>query len=444
MTRNIVFGSLLVIFFLTCFCFPSYSANGDPCCPHQKELRYLLHPPSEAQFAYHVRHEVFFSSSLGKEKNFLLILPPDFDPDSLERYPLLILLHGYNFQRNGSWRSACDPTAARDLLCQAEHEEYHWLLLEDCAPIAAAMMNERSKTYQDLQEDLTRRFQELAMYVGLREEDYEPWQIAASVVEHNLHPKGELDAPFQPIRKMIIVLPDGDNSFYTDEDEGTRLFPPTSDTGPCDAFFPDECLRISRLRRYMKPGALGKYESYILELMEYFRNKSSLKGRILPPPLQGIGGFSMGGFGALKIALRHPELFRSASSQSGLVDIEILTNKIILKTTMPEFLEVYGSLEPLGLPSSSTINEAYRRAHNPLRLIRAGEGKELREKIYFDYGARERFDTIREGNKRLEKALDVTGHMISVQPYNGKAEHNYLFWRSRIGNILEHHSRLLK
>jgi enterochelin esterase-like enzyme len=444
----------IFILLLLLFCYPTcvYSASCDPCCPLNEELRYLLQPPSEAEFTYQVRHEVFFSSSLGKEKNFFLILPPDFDPRSSERYPFLVLLHGYNFQRNSLGRSACDPAVARDLLCQAEHEEYHWLLLEDCAPIAAAMMAVRNKTYQDLQEDLKMRFHELAAHGGLREEDYGPSQIATSLVEHNLwpkghlrHPDGGLDAPWQPIRKMIIVLPDGDNSFYTDEDEGKGLFPPTSNKGSCDAFLPGECLRISRVaRRYMWPGALGKYESYILELMRYLRSTSPLQDRILPPPHQGIGGFSMGGFGALKIALRHPELFRSVSSQSGLVDIEILTNKIVLKTMMPEFLEVFGHLEPLGLPSSSTINEAYRKAHNPVRLISEGKGKGLWERIYFDYGARERFDAILEGNQRLEQCLGVTNRMIPVQTYNGKAEHNYLFWRSRMGNILEHHSRFLR
>jgi enterochelin esterase-like enzyme len=445
MTRSIVVGSLLVISFITCFCFPSYSASSDPCCPLNDELQYLLHPPSEAEFTYQVRHEVFFSSSLGKEKNFFLVLPPDFDPNSSERYPLLILLHGYNFQRNRLGRSVCDPAVARNLLCQAEHEEYHWLLLEDCAPIAAALMDERSKTYRDLRNDLKRRFQELAQHGGLREEDYEPSQIAASLVEHNLHPHGGLDDPWRPIRKLIIVLPDGDNSFYTDEDEGKDLFPPTSDKGPCDAFSPVECLRISRVaRRYMRPGALGKYESYILELMEYLRTQSSIKGTILPSPYTGIGGFSMGGFGALKIALRCPALFSSVSSQSGLVDIEILTNKIVLKTMMPEFLEVFGHLEPLGLPSSSTINEAYRRTHNPVRLISEGRGKELKDKIYFDYGARESFDAILEGNQRLEQCLGVSSRMIPVQTYNGKAEHNYLFWRSRMGNILEHQSNYLR
>ena len=452
MGKQFILGSAWIIFFVAVLCLPAYSAGTDPCCPLNEELRYLLHPPSEARFPYQVRHESFLSSCLGKEKNFFLVLPPDFDPQSSERYPLLILLHGYDFHRNGSGRAVCDPQAALDVLCRGAEEEYHWLLMEEIAPIAAAMMAARNKTYRNLEENLKARFEELAHYGGLGARDYRPADIAASLVEHNLwpkghlrHPQGRLDEPFQPIGKMVIVLPDGDNSFYTDEDEGKRLFPPTSNKGACDAFSQAECLRIRRApRRYMRPGALGRYESYILELMKYLRNKSSLKAKILPPPHTGIGGFSMGGFGALKIALRHPELFRSVSSQSGLVDIELLTNKIVLKTSMPEFLEVFGSLVPLGLPSSSTINEAYRRAHNPVRLIREGNGKGLWDRIYFDYGAGEGLQSIMEGNRRLEEVLGVSGRMISVQPYNGKAGHNYYFWRSRLGNVLEHHSKYLR
>jgi hypothetical protein len=437
----------LILFLVLSFPPLAFSGSTDPCCPLNGELGYLMQPPPKARFRYQVRHESFFSASLNKEKNFFLVLPPDFDPHSSKRYPLLILLHGYNFQRNGSERLECNPVAARDLMCREEHEEYHWLLLEDIAPIAAAMMDGRNKSYRDLQKDLKRRFQELAHYDGLREEDYTPAQIAASLVEHNLWPKGGRDNPFQPIRKMIIMLPDGDNSFYTDEDEGKILFPPTSNKGPCDAFSPEECMRISLLiPRYMKPGALGKYESYMLELMEYLHTASSLKDRILPLPHTGIGGFSMGGFGALQISLRHPELFNSVSSQSGLVDIELelLPDKLVLKLLIPEFLEVFGHLEPLALPGNSTINEAYVRAHNPVRLISEGRGKGLWDKIYFDYGAEELYEVIPEGNRRLERCLGVTSHMIPAQSYNGDAGHHYLFWRSRLGNVLDHHSRMLK
>jgi enterochelin esterase-like enzyme len=410
-----------------------------------KKLQYLLHPPPEAQFRCQVRHESFLSSCLGKEKDFFLVLPPDFGPHTSKRYPLLILLHGYNFHRNGSQEEACNPHPALDRLCQEPEEEYHWLLLEDIAPIAAALMAAQNKTYRGLEEDLKARFEELARYGGLGPRDYKPADIAISLVEHNLQPQGGINDPFHPVSPMIIVLPDGDNSFYTDEDEGKSLFPPTSDKGRCDAFSPGECLRISPLRSYyMKPGALGRYEGYILELIEYLRQKSPLKGKILPPPHTGIGGFSMGGFGALKIALRHPQLFSSVSSQSGLVDIELLTNKLVLKTMMPEFLEVFGHLDPLGLPGSSTLDEAYLKAHNPVRLIREGHGKGLWNRIYFDYGAKEGFAPIREGNKHLEEALGVSSRMIPPQPYNGKAGHNYLFWRSRLGIVLEHHSQWLR
>jgi enterochelin esterase-like enzyme len=434
---------------LSCHSLVANAAGADPCCPITKELQYLLQPPAEVQFRYQVRHASFFSSCLDKEKDFFLILPPGFNPHASERYPLLILLHGYNFHRNGSREAACNSKAALDRSCQEEEEEYHWLLLEDIAPIAAAMMTAQNKTYQGLEDDLKARFGELALYEGLGAEDYKPADIASSLVEYNLlpeghlrHPRRGLDAPFYSICPMIIVLPDGDNSFYTDQDEGKNLFPPTSNKGGCDVFSSGECLRISPLRGYyMKPGALGRYKGYILELMEYLRTKSFLKGKILPPPRTGIGGFSMGGFGALQIALRHPQLFSSVSSQSGLVDIELLTNKIVLKTMMPEFLEVFGHLEPLGLPWSSTVNEAYLKAHNPVRLIREGQGKKLWTRIYFDYGAREGFGPIQEGNGNLENALNVSSRMIPAQPYNGKAGHNYLFWRSRLGNVLEHHSQ---
>jgi enterochelin esterase-like enzyme len=444
MGKQSIIGYAWMLFFVAVLCLPASSIGSDPCCPLTEELRYLLQPSSEVRFPYQVRHEKFFSASLGKEKNFFLVLPPDFDPQSAERYPLLILLHGYDFHRNGGG-TVCDPKSALDILCREAEEEYHWLLWEEIAPIAAAMMAEGNKTYKDLKEDLQARFEELAHYGGLGTRDYSPADIAVSLVEHNLHPFGGIDDPFQPIRTMIILLPDGDNSFYADEDKGKNLFPPTNNKGACDVFSPEECLRIINVpRRYMRPGALGRYESYVIELIDHLRNESSLKGKLLPPPHTGIGGFSMGGFGALQIALRHPILFSSVSSQSGLVDIELLTNKVVLKTTMPEFLEVFGYLAPLALPSRSTINEAYRREHNPVRLIREGRGKELWAKIYFDYGAGERFDVIREGNKRLEQYLDITDRMIPVQPYNGNAEHNYLFWRSRLGNVLDHHSRCLR
>ena len=67
---------------------------------------------------------------------------------------------------------------------------------------------------------------------------------------------------------MIIMLPDGDNGFYTDENEGKRFFPQTKNPKACDDFNSGEGLNYSLFPfLYMKPGALGRYESYFLEFV---------------------------------------------------------------------------------------------------------------------------------------------------------------------------------
>ena len=83
---------------------------------------------------------------------------------------------------------------------------------------------------------------------------------------------------------LIVVMPDGGRSFYTDAVENPR----------------------------------GAYETYIVRDLigsvdRVFRTVPGRAGR-------AIGGFSMGGYGALKLALKHPDLFRAAASHAGAVD----------------------------------------------------------------------------------------------------------------------------
>lgn len=410
-----------------------------PCCSEDPELSYFLSPKSSQKYQYLVRYETFFSNVLGKEKSFFVILPEDFSQDPNARYPILFLLHGYNFHRTGRWWRVHSPEKARRTLCEVREEEYHWLLHEDIAVVAYAMMDSKNRTYGDLEKSLEERFQELSQYGGLSKGDYSPKEIAISIVSHNLSPQRNLKDPFHPIQKMIIVLPDGDNGFYTDENEGERLFPETKNQKACDDFYPGEALNYSLFPFfYMKAGALGKHESYFLELLQYIESQSPYRGRLLRK--RGLGGFSMGGFGAIKLGLKYPHLFQSISSQSGLLDIELLQDKWMLKMILPEFLEVFGRLEPNKLPSSSSFDLKHIQANNPLTLIKKRGINQLPHWLYFDYGSKEGFDGIIEGNKNFEKLLREGSHQIFVQPFNGKSGHNYQFWRSRSGNILQHHS----
>ncbi len=413
------------------------------CCSEGPELSYFLSPKPFQEFQYLVRYETFFSRQLEKEKGFFIILPDDFFRSPSVRYPVLFLLHGYNFSRTGMWWKVHSPEKAKRLLCEVKEEECHWLFHEEIALIAYAMTDSKNRTYRDLEKSLEMRFQELSRYGGIAKEDYDPNEIAQSIVSHNLYPNKDLSDSFHPIQKMVIVLPDGDNGFYTDENEGKRLFPETKNRNGCDDFYPGEALNYSLFPfLYMKPGALGKHESYFLEIVRYLESQSSYKERLLGR--RALGGVSMGGFGAIKLGLKYPNLFQSLSSQSGLLDIGLLQNKWMLKMILPEFLEVFGRLEPGRLPSSSSLELKHIHANNPLTLIEKRGINRLPDWLYFDYGLNEGFDGITEGNKNFERLLRERNHQIPAQPFNGKSGHNYQFWRSRSANMLQHHSDVLQ
>jgi len=410
-----------------------------PCCSDDPEFFYLLFPKPSQRFQYLVRYETFFSTLLNKEKGFFIILPENYFQNPAAKYPVLFLLHGYNFHRTGIWWKVHSPEKAKRLLCEKKEEEYHWLFHEDIAVVAYAMMDSKNRTYRDLEKSLEERFQELSHYEGLSKGDYSPKEIAQSIVSHNLHPQRDLNDPFHPIQKMVLVLPDGDNGFYTNENEGKRLFPETKNQMACDDFNQGEALNYSLFPfLYLKPGALGKHESYFLELLQYIGSQSPYGERLLRK--RGLGGFSVGGFGAIKLRLKYPHLFQSVSSQSGLLDIELLQDKWMLKMIMPEFLEVFGRLESNKLPPSSSFDMKHIQANNPLALVKKGGINRLPYWLYFDYGSKEGFGGITEGNKNFEKLLNDGSHQIPLQLFNGKSGHNYQFWRSRSGNILRHHS----
>ena len=413
-------------------------------CAHNPELFYLFSFDRGTRFRYDVRSSTFFSKALGKEKNYFLIFP-EIKENRRRRFPLLVLLHGYNFHRNGWKFKICRPERSDEITCAQGEEHYHWLVWEDIALIHRAMMNPSNTTYSKLEANLRERFEELKVYGGLRQDDYSPEDIARSIVRDNLNPQGSPSDSFRPLYPMILLLPDGDNSFYTNENEGRSLYPPTASHERGDHYLPDECFKYSLLPlQYMKPGALGQYGTYLLELIWFLLRGSSYRDYLMECVPVGIGGFSMGGFGAMNLGLRYRSVFGSMSSQSGLADIELLTDKLMLKIIMPEFLEVFGSLKPLAPFYRSALDGEYIRENNPVRRIQALELNSLPPWMYFDYGANERSEKIIRGNQNLEGLLGEDSHEIPRQGFNGNAGHNYQFWRSRAGNVLLHHARVFE
>ncbi|HEY9230401.1 MAG TPA: alpha/beta hydrolase family protein [Gemmatimonadaceae bacterium] len=103
--------------------------------------------------------------------------------------------------------------------------------------------------------------------------------------------------------EMIIVLPDGDDGWYTTwtTQVGFRACADTLRTESADRY----CVRQQR------------YDEYIArDLVRYIDSRYRT---VNDAGRRGIAGLSMGGYGALSIALKYPDVFSAAASHSGVV-----------------------------------------------------------------------------------------------------------------------------
>jgi len=151
---------------------------------------------------------------------------------------------------------------------------------------------------------------------------------------------------------------------------------------------------------YTNSALYGNYEDYIaIDLMEEIRNKfHTYSGR----EKWSIMGHSMGGYGAMKIALKHPDKFIGVSSQSGPLNItyvdELLPVVLAENGTAPPYEYSYsgnvtklmysmaGAFSPdttisppviFPLNAEGKVNEdviSLWENHNPINLIRSWKG----------------------------------------------------------------------
>jgi S-formylglutathione hydrolase FrmB len=104
--------------------------------------------------------------------------------------------------------------------------------------------------------------------------------------------------------EAIIAMPDGDDGWYATWNQ-------LGDVNACRA----DTRRREPAATYCVPWT--RYDDYIArDIVSYmdtrYRTKANRESR-------GIAGLSMGGFGALTVALQYPEVFAAAASHSGVV-----------------------------------------------------------------------------------------------------------------------------
>ena len=174
------------------------------------------------------------------------------------------------------------------------------------------------------------------------------------------------------VGKFLVALPDGGKTFYVNSADGHDRY---------EDFFVQEFV----------PAIDAKYRTEAV------------------PSERAIGGSSMGGYGALHLGMRHPDLFGSVSAQSA-----------ALLPKFPDPVPIEGRwsfyARVLTGPFGSPLKAAYFDANNPLTLA---EHPELfaKIKLYFDCGDHDRYG-FEDGAQRLDQILTAKGfaHEFHLRP----------------------------
>ncbi len=151
-----------------------------------------------------------------------------------------------------------------------------------------------------------------------------------------------------------------------------------------------------------------RYETHVaMELVDFIdKNYNTITDK----DHRAITGLSMGGHGALFLALRHADVFGAAGSMSGGVDLNESKNRFHIMQRIGDTI-----LQANNWHDMTVIN-----------LIENYTSTGL--KIYFDCGDK---DIFINGNRRLhQKMLQLK---IPHTYTEGPGEHNWVYWKNSIG-----------
>jgi S-formylglutathione hydrolase FrmB len=207
----------------------------------------------------------------------------------------------------------------------------------------------------------------------------------ADMIMDRLLPQGDISS-------MIIVMPDGGVTWYANSYDGKVNY---------EDFFIKE---------------------FIPHVDETYRTRPTKQYR-------AIAGLSMGGYGTLLMALKHPELFSSAAPLSaGVFQDEAIVNgdDRMWKTVLGD---IYGKKE---LTGKNRLTEHYNK-NSILKLVETGNAEELKKvRFYIDCGDE---DFLIKGNMALHAALidKKIPHEFRIRD----GVHNWTYWRTALPEVLK-------
>jgi S-formylglutathione hydrolase FrmB len=223
----------------------------------------------------------------------------------------------------------------------------------------------------------------------------------------------------------IVVMPDGDDGFYANSvtprdydacmKDGTGLFQDDEDRA-------HTCVKKA------------DYEDYIVK--DLVAHVDATYATIRDRRARGIAGMSMGGFGALELAMRHTDLFSAAASHSGVDALLYLGPHPYEagKAQITDDVSTWGVVvEPIGRWVRAIFgpDRANWEAHDPAVLAQKLAPGALA--LYLDCGTNDVFGLDAEA-AYLHDVLTARG--IAHSYFIGPGRHDFTFWKPRIPHSL--------
>jgi S-formylglutathione hydrolase FrmB len=194
---------------------------------------------------------------------------------------------------------------------------------------------------------------------------------------------------------FLIVAPEGRRSFYINSADGSVRY---------NDFFFQEFLPHIESKYRIRPGRAAR----------------------------AISGISMGGYGALRLAFAHPELFSAVSAQSA-----------ALITASPQELDSASQTgsplaEVLGAVFGQPINVPHWNANSPFVLAKQNAAALRKLAIYFNCGQDDNYG-FEKGVAALHDELQKENVKHEYHSYPG--DHGLAYFMSHFAEVMEFHSR---
>jgi S-formylglutathione hydrolase FrmB len=215
-----------------------------------------------------------------------------------------------------------------------------------------------------------RKYPTLYLLHGLSD-DHTTWQRRTSI-ERYVEPLG-----------LAVVMPAVHRSFYTDMVHGYRYW----------TFISEE---LPALARSFFPLSDARKDNF-------------------------VAGLSMGGYGAFKLALSHPDRYAAAASLSGALDIVSVVDDEDEEDSWREEMQwVFGDPEDL----AGSDNDLFHLARRVARL-------NVRPRLYQCCGTE---DFLYPENVRFKELAESVGLDLTYE--EGPGEHEWEYWDQQIQNVL--------